>query len=135
MSYSSVKSTDTVESSLFMGDRCWCILWVTLTHKFTSPRMLIKKWIVMYCNATNQLPLKFHPHYITSKILIIHKHWPLRIRMIPQYRISPFYCIWQRTNLFLCVLIHFSCTCSGNRLHNCQGPYLMSTVDLKSASF
>ena len=71
-------------TSLFMGDHCLQILWVTLNYKFTSPQKYnqVMNCLILECN--NQVTFEIMSQW-TSKILIIHKHWPGRIRILPQY--------------------------------------------------
>ena len=59
-----------------------------LLPKNVRPHQLVTiQLIVLHCYKTSQLPTKLCPHKSAqiSKILTIHEHWSLRIRMIPQY--------------------------------------------------
>ena len=77
----------TVESSLFVGDQCSWISWVTLTHEFTSPRTCFIFRLIFINIMPFALFINYHeitsPR--TSKILVNHEHWPSRIKMILQY--------------------------------------------------
>lgn len=67
--------TAIIKSSLFLGDQCSCLSWVTLAHAFTSPRMFYKHLFSIYYKfEINLIPTKLRPHeegYFSN-----HKHWP-----------------------------------------------------------
>lgn len=75
---------DTMESSLFMGDECSRLLWVTFSLKFTSQRMYIQalNCFILFKINLNLLPM----HKITSpwtrKSLATHELGPPQIKMI-----------------------------------------------------
>ena len=68
-----------------MGDQCSWISWVTLSHEFTYPWIFnkISNSLALKCNKSSYVTLRITSPR-TSKIWIIHEHWPTRIRMIIQ---------------------------------------------------
>ena len=76
-----------VESPLVVGASCSWTSWVSLTHTNLLPHERLTFCIIKQQNKPN--PPNNVPR--TSKILPIHKHWPPRTRMIPQYIKCYFY--------------------------------------------
>lgn len=90
--------------SLFVLDKCSWLSWLTYANEFTSPRTYTQSLTIICLN---------HFDYTTNgikslkpkKMLATHEHWPLKIRMIPQYLVfKREFCIKKKPLYFVCNL-------------------------------
>lgn len=90
-----------LESSLFVGDQCSWLSWVSLAHEFKSTRTCIQAFVKNFFYKI-EISTDETTSPRTRKVLSTHKYWSPRIKMSPQ-------CITCLTNVYnkeLFVIFH-----------------------------